>query len=129
MPKFSTKSERELFTCHMDLQRLFDRVVEHFDCSVLCGYRGEQEQNELFRTGKSQLKYPESKHNKSISQAIDVAPYPINWSDRERFYYFAGFVQGVASLMNIKIRSGADWDMDTMVDDQTFFDLVHFELA
>jgi len=24
------------------------------------------------------------------SDAVDVAPYPIDWNDKERFYYFAG---------------------------------------
>ena len=58
----------------------------------------------------------------------DVAPYQIDWQDKDRFYYFAGIVKGVALKLNIPIRWGGDWDSDTQVKDQTFFDLPHFEI-
>jgi peptidoglycan L-alanyl-D-glutamate endopeptidase CwlK len=60
--------------------------------------------------------------------AVDVAPYPIDWSDLKRFYNFVGFVRGVASQMNIPIRVGADWDGDFHWKDQKFHDLPHFEI-
>ena len=41
---------------------------------------------------------------------------------------FAGYVQGVAEQLGIKIRWGGDWDSDFDFKDQTFNDLVHFEL-
>ena len=69
-----------------------------------------------------------SKHNSFPSLAVDVAPYPINWSDKERFYFFAGYVKATADQMKIKIRWGGDWDGDTKVRDQTFMDLPHYEL-
>ena len=40
-----------------------------------------------------------------------------------------GFVEGVAAALGIKIRSGADWDMDRNVSDQSFIDLPHIELV
>ena len=45
-----------------------------------------------------------------------------------RFYNFAGTVQGVAKMLNIKIRWGGDWDSDNDLKDQTLYDLPHFEL-
>jgi peptidoglycan L-alanyl-D-glutamate endopeptidase CwlK len=59
-----------------------------------------------------------------------VAPYPIDWNDTKRFYHFAGFVLGVAksSKIAIPIRWGGDWDSDNDLNDQTFMDLVHWEL-
>jgi hypothetical protein len=60
--------------------------------------------------------------------AVDVAPYPVDWNDKERFYYFAGFVKGVASSLGISIRWGGDWNSDNNLKNQTFFDLPHFEL-
>ena len=54
--------------------------------------------------------------------------YPIDWEDRERFSYFAGFVKGVAWRLNIRVRWGGDWDGDTELSDNNFDDLVHFEL-
>ncbi len=128
MPKFSDKSLGLLRECHSDLINLFQEVIKHYDCTVLCGQRTEEEQNELFRAGKSKLQYPESKHNGTPSMAVDVVPYPIDWSDSKRFYHFMGFVTGIASQMGIKIRCGGDWDMDNNFKDQTFHDLPHVEL-
>ena len=128
MPKFSDKSLRILEECHSDIQKLFKEVIKHYDCTVLCGHRSKEEQNELYRSGKSKLQYPNSKHNSSPSMAIDVVPCPIDWNDFNRFYHFMGYVTGVADQLNIKIRCGGDWDMDNSFKDQSFHDLPHFEL-
>ena len=128
MPSFSQKSLDKLNTCHPDLQRLFDEVVKDFDCTVLDGHRDKQRQNQMVADGKSKVIYPNGKHNKEPSEAVDVAPFPVDWNDRERFYYFGGFVKGVASRLGIPIRWGGDWDSDNVLDDQTFDDLPHFEL-
>lgn len=129
MPAFGTRSRSRLETCHPDLKRLFYAVVREFDCSVLCGYRDRDKQDRYFEEGKSKLKFPDSKHNKMPSMAIDIAPYPIDWDDINRFYYFAGYVKGKAEELGIKVRWGGDWDSDTEVKDQTFNDLPHFELV
>jgi len=129
MPAFGTSSAQRLKGCHPNLQRLFNEVVKHVDCSILCGERDEAEQTELFRTGRSKVEFPHSKHNASPSMAVDAAPYPINWNDKDRFYYFAGVVKGIASQMGIEIRWGGDWDSDNIFNDQTFFDLPHFEIV
>ena len=128
MPHFGNTSQGRLDTCHPDLKRLFEEVILHFDCAVLCGHRTEAEQTDVFSRGMSKVEWPNSKHNGTPSKAVDVAPYPINWSDKERFYYFAGIVKGIAIKMRIDIRWGGDWDSDTEVSDQTFMDLPHFEL-
>ena len=128
MSKFSARSESRLFTCDKRLQKLFNKVVEEFDCTIIEGHRDEERQNEMFRTGKSQLKFPDGKHNSIPSKAVDVAPYPIDWNDREYFTYFAGYVKGIAATMGIKIRWGGDWDGDWQVKDNNFDDLPHFEL-
>jgi peptidoglycan L-alanyl-D-glutamate endopeptidase CwlK len=59
---------------------------------------------------------------------VDVVPYPIDWKDRERMTYFAGFVMGIASQMDLKIRWGGDWNMNTELKDNNFDDLPHFEI-
>jgi peptidoglycan LD-endopeptidase CwlK len=125
--KYSNKSKQILDGCHEDLQRLFNEVIKHVDCSIISGYREKDIQNSLYRSGKSKLKYPDSKHNFVPSNAVDATPYPIDWNDKERLYYFVGYVLGIASQMKIKIRSGADWNMNNNLRDQTFFDLCHFE--
>jgi hypothetical protein len=53
----------------------------------------------------------------------------IRWDDIESMYNFVGYVQGIADQLGIKIRSGADWDMDGDFGDQSFIDAAHFELV
>jgi len=128
MPEFSQISQRRLFTCDPLLISLFNEVIKHMDCSILEGFRSKDDQNALFDAKRTQLKWPDSNHNKVPSLAVDVAPYPIDWKDRERFSYFAGFVKGVASQLFIPIRWGGDWDSDNQVKDNVFDDLSHYEL-
>lgn len=128
MYKFSSKSKAQLLTVHPELQRLFREVIKGYDCTIIQGHRGKEEQDEYFRTGRSKLQFPNSKHNKTPSLGIDVAPYPIDWNDLNRFYHFGGYVKGVADQLDINIRWGGDWDGDNDLQDQTFMDLVHFEL-
>ena len=128
MARFGKKSMSRLNTCDEDLVELFEKVVEFFDCSVLEGHRGEILQNKYFDEGKSKLKFPKGKHNDYPSNAVDVVPYPVDWEDTDRMYYFAGFVKGIAHMMEIPIRWGGDWDDDTEVKDTGLKDLPHFEL-
>lgn len=129
MPKFSGRSAVKLATCDNKLIKVFFEVIKEYDCTIIKGNRGKLRQNELFRTGKSKVEFPNSKHNSWPSLAVDVAPYPIDWNDTKRFYYFAGYVKGIANSMGIAIRWGGDWDSDNDLNDQTFMDLVHFELV
>ena len=136
MPSFSTTSKDRLKTCHQDLQTLFHYVIEFFDCTIVCGYRDKDAQNKAYMDGKSQVRWANSKHNKTPSMAVDVAPFNngvIDW-DYEQMYYFAGFVLGVAKMLKkygaitSDIRLGADWDGDNEIHDQRFKDLPHFEI-
>lgn len=135
MPEFGTRSNNNLNECHIDLQVLFRNVIEHFDCAVIEGHRPQVDQNKAFHAGKSQLKWPESKHNKTPSMAADVMPYPINWQDTRRICLFAGYVLGIAEALHFdgtithKVRWGGDFDMDFKIKDGAFFDGPHFELV
>lgn len=128
MPRFGSRSKKNLKTCHEDLQDLFNEVIKHVDCSVIEGHRNRLRQDKLFDEGKTKVKYPNGRHNATPSNAADVVPYPIDWSDRERFHLFAGFVLGIAKSMEINIRWGGDWNMNFEVDDNQFDDFPHFEL-
>lgn len=131
MPKFGKRSRNNLATCDERLQDLFNEVIKYFDCSVLCGYRNEELQNDAYYSGRSKAKFPKSKHNSLPSRAIDVAPYyageGIPWEDKDRFILFAGFVLGMAAQMGIKLRWGGNWSSDNRID-SIFFDGPHFEL-
>ena len=135
MPRFSKTSKKRLHTCHPDLQEICQRVIGTYDFTVLEGHRGEERQNRLHEEGKSTLQYPDSKHNGSPSQAVDIAPYPIDWDDRLRFGVLAGHMFQAAhelreeGMITSRLRWGGDWDEDRFMSDNTFDDLVHFELT
>ena len=145
MPSFGNTSLRRLDECHDDIQVVFDAAIAVVDCTILCGHRGEEEQNEAFASGNSQVEFPLSTHNVIPSDGVDASPYPIpdRWGDidmnarfcdiehqmkeRHKFYALAGTILGIASVLGIKIRWGGDWDGDGDFNDQSFDDLVHYE--
>jgi peptidoglycan L-alanyl-D-glutamate endopeptidase CwlK len=129
MANLSQKSLDRLNTCDPRLVLLVKEVVKSFDCAVLVGHRTEAEQDDAFHQGLSKLQWPKSKHNSLPSMAVDLAPWPIDWNNVEQFCYFAGFVMGLAESMGIKLRWGGDWNENENPRDETFKDLVHFELA
>ena len=128
MAKFGAASLMRLETCHPLIQLLFRQVVRDFDCTIIKGHRGKEEQNDAVRDGKSKLEWPNSKHNVQPSHAVDAGPWPLDWDDTYSFYLFAGWVLATARMLNIPIRWGGDWDSDLDIHDQNFNDLVHFEL-
>ncbi len=134
MARFSKSSFTKLSTCHNDLQVLFYEVIKSFDCTILDGYRNQQEQDLAFAEGRSKLQWPNGKHNHQPSMAVDATPYPIDFNNIKRSYWFAGYVMGIAQRlkdegkMEHSIRYGGDWNMDDNIDNETFRDLVHFEL-
>ena len=128
MPYFGKSSKKRLSTCDSKLQKVFNEVIKHVDCSVLEGHRSKDRQNKLYEEEKTKVKYPHGRHNRQPSSAVDVTPYPVDWKDRERQTLFAGFVIGVASQMGINLRWGGDWDQDFQVVDNRFDDFPHFEL-
>jgi len=154
MAQYGVQSMAALATADQNLITLFDDVVKSFDNKVLYGYRDPTLQYELFKLGRTYnyttglweitdkskvVTYKDgkthlSKHNHSPSKAVDVAPYPINWKDTDRIYLFAGYVLATAGklldagVMTKTIRWGGDWNQNTLVNDETFLDLVHFEV-
>jgi len=128
MSKFSDRSAERLRTCDTRLIDLFNKVVQTYDCTILEGARGQAKQNAAYVSGNSKVRWPNSKHNDTPSKAVDVAPWPLNWRDINRFYYFAGYVQAISEHMSIPVTWGGDWDNDKDFSDQSFLDLVHWEI-
>lgn len=140
MYRFSRRSRKNLNQAHPDFTVLFEEVLKERDCSIIEGRRSEKRQNFLYKSKRSQLKYPNSMHNLKCHQdkvdAVDVLPYPFkksDWGNVRKFYYFVGYVKGIADQlyrdgkMSAKIRCGVDWDGDFDLSDQTFIDSPHFE--
>ncbi|HDY89413.1 MAG TPA: M15 family peptidase [bacterium] len=128
MPYLSKRSEGKLITCREELQRICRSVIQYYDFAVIHGYRGRVIQNELYRQGFSKLKFPKSYHNKKLSEAVDLAPYPIDWRDTRRFDILAGRMLETADMMGLTLIWGGDWDNDDDLKDQTFNDLGHYQI-
>lgn len=128
MPKFSKTSMDLLLNAHLDLRMICLDVIKSYDFTILETHRDMKRQEALKKAKKTKLGFPQSNHNSMPSRAIDIAPYPIDWNNRERFYLLAGFMFQAAHTSNIKLRWGGDWDRDWNFKDQSFDDLVHFEL-
>ena len=121
MPKFSNASHTKLATCAQELQLICDELIKEIDFVVLCGNRGEEEQNLAFASGRSKAKFPDSKHNTYPSKAVDLAPYPIDWNDTARFKDLAVRFKRIAKEKNIPINWGGDF--------KKLVDMPHFELV
>ena len=121
----NTDSLNRLKTCHPDLIKLILRVDEIYPVHVICGHRGKEDQDKAFKDKKSKLKFPESKHNKSPSLAVDIVPDPdrnpktISWVDLDAFEIMLLAVESIADDYKIKIRLGRDF---------SFKDFPHIEL-
>jgi len=125
---FSQRSQDNLAQCDPRLERIAREAIKHVDFGVICGRRDKVDQNRLFDEGKTQVKFPDSKHNKNPSQAFDLFPSPYDWNDREAFIRFAAFILGIAAGMGYSLRWGGDWNKDWDLKDNRFNDWPHFEL-
>lgn len=108
-------SIRQLDTCHPKIRRGIIEVDRRLskrrklDLRVVCGHRGEVAQNQAYRDGFSDKKWPDSRHNTLPATAADVAVYPIDWNDNEMAMFLAGYVMAVFDDLDIEIDVGALW--------------------
>lgn len=130
-------SRTRLNTCDEDIQRVVQAVAEYYPLTVIVGYRGKEDQTKAFVERKSKLQWPHSKHNTTPSKAVDIAPLKwdakkqttyIDWKDTAGFANLAGYILNEARHQGVRLRWGGDWDQDMDLTDETFQDLVHFEL-
>ena len=129
MNKWSPLSKSKYDTLNPKLQTLCDAILENWDCKIHWGFRNKEQQEEMVANKASKLHFPESLHNRYPSRGVDLTPYPVpEWEDYMTFYTFGGYVLGVADTLGIELRWGGDWDSDKDLHDQTFNDLMHFEL-
>ncbi len=131
MPKYGDRSRSILVTAVPELVDIFEEAIKHVDISILCGMRTRIEQNYLFRTGASKVKWPHSKHNRrsGLAEAVDFAPYPIDWKDLSRFIQVSFFLKGIAAGKGVKLRLGCDWNGNFDTTDSLFLDAGHVELV
>ena len=124
MYKFGKRSRDRLRGVDVRIINILNELIKIMDVTVIEGLRSADRQKELLAKGATKVKY--SKH--MDGKAVYIAPYPIDWKDRDRFHYMGGMIRGIAKQLNVPIRWGGDWDSDGEVKDNGFDDLVHIEI-
>lgn len=72
-----------------------------------------------------------SKHCRQIDgygHAVDLVPFPIDWSNLDRFDRMATIVLEAAKLEGVHVRYGGDWDGDGIRREKGESDSPHFEI-
>jgi len=136
MPKFiyGKTSKSKLNVVCTDLCAIMYDALDTgiMDISIIEGHRDKAQQNRYFDIGKSKVRYPDGKHNKAPSEAVDAVPYingKISWN-KLHCCVLAGIILACAAKRGIKVRWGGCWSGDfENVGGQSLNDYVHFELV
>lgn len=137
--KLSARSLSRLEGVHPDLVRIVKRAIEitRQDFSVLEGVRTPERQAELYAQGRSKpgqivtwtMTSNHFKQADGYGHAVDLVPYPLDWSDLKAFDAIAMAMFDAADELGLKIRWGADWDQDGNIREKGESDSPHFELV
>ena len=136
----SARSRTRLSGVHPDLKRVVERALLKcgIDFTVLEGVRTPARQKQLYAQGRSR---PGPKVTWTLNSrhfvdpvtgyghAVDLAPFPIDWDDTDKFGAIARAMFSAASDLGVPIRWGADWDRDGRPRERGETDSPHFELA
>ena len=126
--KLGQRSIDQLKGVNPSLVAVFKRACETmpFDVTVLEGLRSYERQQELLKQGATKVSV--SRH--MSGNALDIAPYPIDWNDLERFQIVAEHMFKAAKELGIVIRWGGTWERSFTkpVKWAKFLDAPHFEL-
>lgn len=128
---YYSKSIKNYISLDTKLKGAYDFLITWIEAEVYHGHRGRTPQNRLFADGKSKLEFPDSKHNVEPSRAMDLQLYkngkPV-W-DKEFYINANRLLQFYAWHNEFNLRWGGNWDQDnTIIDDQSFDDLMHWEV-
>jgi len=113
MYHFGRRSRERLAKVHEDLlDILYDAIaVSPYDFCILSGYRSVVQQNILYARGRTNpgeivtwVKGGDSRHNLEPSEAVDFAPYPINWDDHWRFGFIGGLIYSAADARGLEVE-------------------------
>ena len=127
MYKFSKKSLERLnhAKVHPKIRQLMNEAIKYapIDFTVIETVRTVAQQK--LNVAKGVSKTMKSRHipeiNKSgLCEAIDIAPYPIDWKNIKRFKMLSEHIFKVARILDINIEWGGDW--------KSFKDYPHYQL-
>ena len=128
---FSKRSKDNLVGVHPDLVRVFERAIQitKQDFMITEGVRTPERQRDLYAQGRTAPGKVvtwtlNSNHfvnpRTGFGHAVDVCPYPVDWSKPAKFEAIARAVKQAAAELNVKIEWGGDWQKNA--------DMPHFQL-
>ena len=138
--------EERLEEVHPALRKLVIAVSRQMPVFVVEGVRTLERQKQLLREKKTKtLASKHLKQNDGLGHAIDLVPCTekgaINWKDVKAFRKLRTVVLEQAKILGIKVRHGADWNLDEVIDElqipfyikrfgrRPFVDYPHWELV
>lgn len=155
--KLSQRSLSALSGVHPDLVKVVKLAITKtkVDFLVLEGVRTPARQRELYGQGRTAaqlkavglpphlarpnaakvtwtLKSNHFAHADGYGHAVDLVPWPIDWEGPTRFPKFDAIAAAMfeaAKELGVKLRWGADWDMDGKPRERGETDSPHFELV
>lgn len=128
---YSKASLEKLEGVHPDLVRVFKRAIEitKQDFMITEGVRTPKRQAELYAQGRTKPGKVvtwtlNSNHfvnpKTGYGHAVDVCPYPVDWSKPAKFEAIAKAVKQAAAELNVRIEWGGDWQKNA--------DMPHWQL-
>lgn len=139
--KFGSKSKERLASCHEDLRLIANVAIQRsvIDFGIAEGHRSVERQYDLYKAGLSKIDgvNKRGKHNYKPSLAFDIYAWVNGRSSYDQRYiiFIAGVIMTVArelkeqGRIDTELRWGGNWDGDgEIITDQSFNDLVHFEI-
>jgi len=139
MYKLGNKSKEKLRGVHPTMVKVIERAIElsSQDFTVLEGLRTPQRQAELYAQGRTKpgqvvtwtLKSRHFVQDDGWGHAVDLAPWPIDWSNTKKFDDIAEAMFKASKELGTPIRWGADWDEDGQPRERGETDSPHFELS
>lgn len=118
MYKLGKRSLQRLKGVNPALVKVVKRAIElsEVDFTVLEGVRSEKRQRELFKKGATRTM--NSYH--LTGHAVDLAPWPIDWNDTDKFVKIADAMEKAADELGVPLQWGGNW--------RTFVDMPHFQI-
>lgn len=113
------RSRQNLSGVHPDLVSVVELAIKitKQDFVVIEGVRSLSRQKQLVKEGKS--KTLNSRH--LTGHAVDICPYPVDWSDLEKFQAINDAMDQASKELGISTEWGGDW--------KNAWDKPHYQLS
>jgi peptidoglycan L-alanyl-D-glutamate endopeptidase CwlK len=131
---FGGASSQRLATTDLRIQHIMEEALRtsliDFGIPSYGGMRTAEEQGFLYLDGKSKCDGVFKKSYHQSGKAVDIFPYIGGRANYDKRYCFflAGHILATAKRLGYELTWGGDFDGDLDFDDQTFQDLVHYQL-